>query len=446
MLCVNPLVRTLLTSLFLLCNFGSPSEAQIDLHAHLHMKPGMGPMISGTFNDPPRANRWSDRFQMRASGALLAGMTAESRPKMIVLSLYGHPYFAWSFERDGFAFNRKAIARQAVEREYAEFMQFLNQHQDRYAIAKNASQARKIIRSGKTAIVLSIEGAWGHLESADDFQKWIDERGVAIITPVHLTPDDFGGNALMSPLISLANSTLDFLKSVWLSNGKCLKTFCKSQQGFTEEGQQLIDDLISREVWIDLAHMNELEVNHVLPKLLSGKAGKPLPLLSTHTQLRKFYPVERGLGDAEIEYIRKQDGIIGLIPSQHMMPAGMKQAHEDALVAHPEEAEAASAAKGLSCITGLEVFKKTVHYAIAALGAPERVALASDINAPLDGLSPGCADVSKMEESMRDLNRRGFYTYAQWNTLVKYSAPDTQWSERNLEHFLTLWERVRPSK
>lgn len=446
---VKPKFSYSLFHLFLLCNLISPvhpsAKAQVDLHAHLHMKPGMGPMISGTFQDDPRAHRWSDRFQMRASGKSLAETPIEHLPRLMIISLYGHPYFAYSFEKDGFAFDRKAIARRAVEEEYTEFKTFVDQHSDRFQLVRNAKEARKAIASGKVAVVLSIEGAWGHFESPADDQKWIRDRGVAIVTPVHMTPDELGGNALMSTLISMANSTFDFLASVWESRGSCLKTFCKSTLGFTTLGEETVDNLIRNQVWIDLAHMSEKQVNAMIPKLQNANP-KPLPLLATHTQLREFYPVERGLGDLEINYIRKQDGIIGLIPSQHMMPAGMKQAHEDALIAHPEEAEAASAAKGLSCITGLEVFKKTVDFAIATLGAPERVALASDINAPLDGLSPGCADVSRMDESMRDLHRRGYYTYSQWNTLVRYSSPETDWSKRNLEHFLTLWERVRPSK
>jgi len=432
-----------LTSLFLLilCNAHTPASAQIDLHAHLHMKPGMGIMIRGSFDQLPPANRWSDRFQMRASAKSLAELSDPLRPKLIIMSLYGHPYFAYSFSRDGFHFNRKINARNAVEQEYLEFKTFIDQHADHFQIARNALEARTIIKSGKTAIVLSLEGAWGHLESADDLNKWINERGLAIVTPVHLTPDELGGNALMSTIISLANSTFDFIASVWQSRGSCLKKFCKSTEGFSPAGEKLVDELMKRKVWLDFSHANELEVNSLLLKI----EKQTLPLLATHTQLREFYPVERGLGNSEIDYIRKHDGIIGLIPSQHMIPEAMKQAHTEALIAHPEEKDATSAAKGLSCISSMNVFKKTVSYAIATVGAPERVALASDINAPLDGLSPACGNALMLDESMRDLFLRGYYTYSQWNTLVRFLEPEEKWSDRNLEHFLTLWERVRNS-
>jgi len=116
--------------------------------------------------------------------------------------------------------------------------------------------------------------------------------------------------------------------------------------------------------------------------------------------------------------------------------------------------EAASAAKGLTCISDLDVFKKTIASTIDLLGAPERVAMASDINAPIPGLAPGCGDVNQWlkqtnavstdTSSLIDLHRRGYYTYSQWNTLHRYVQPDENWSNRNLEHFLKLWEKIRP--
>lgn len=437
MLCVNLIFNLLM----------SPAHAQIDLHAHLHMKPGMGHFLQGTFAEPPRAAHWSDRIFTKVSGTSLAEMTPETRPKLIVISLYSHPYLAYSFKEDGLNFDRKKNVRRGIEHEYQEFIQFIDAHSDRFAIAKNAEEARKILKTGKTVIVLSIEGAWAALETPEDYHRWIEERGLAIVTPVHLTPDSLGGNALMTVVVSIFNSTFDFFKSVWSTRGSCLKNFCKSVEGFTPEGDTVVEELMKRNVWIDLAHSNDLEIAVLIEKHRTRK----LPILITHTQLREFYPVERGLGNLEIDYIRNHDGIIGLLPSQYMMPAALTEAKRDALASHPEEANAPSAASGLTCISGLDVFKKTVAYAIATLGAPERVALSSDINAPLDGLSPGCGELvtkngTSMNAAQLDLHRRGFYTYSQWNVLTQFMSPEPKWSDRSLEHFLILWEKIRPSK
>ena len=211
-----------------------------------------------------------------------------------------------------------------------------------------------------------------------------------------------------------------------------------------------MEELMKRHVWIDAAHSNELQIQTIIEKHDKGiESSGPLPLLVTHTQLRDFYPVERGLGSLEINYIKKNDGIVGIIPSQKMMSNALKQASIDAMKSNPEEANATSAGHGLTCISGLDIFKKTVAYAIATLGSPERVTLSSDINAPLDGLSPGCGEaVSQNENALNtdqfDLHRRGYYTYSQWNTLTKFVDPNG-WADQSLEHFLFLWEKIRKS-
>ena len=455
MLCVNRLFQSFLfVSTFLAIGLSS-AHAQIDLHAHLDMKPGMGLFLQGSWKEEPKAENWSNKIFTRVSEVSLSAMTNETRPKLMVISFYGHPYFGYSFSRDGFHFDRKNNVRKSVEQEYQDLIQFISQHSDHFAIAKNAPEARSILKSSKTVIVLSLEGAWATLDSPEDKKLWIDDRGLAIVTPVHLTPDSLGGNALMQTIVSFANATEDFIKSVWTSRGSCLKSFCKSPSGFSVEGLQTIQDLMKKNVWLDFSHANELEVQTIIEKYETGsKDSTALPLLVTHTQLREFFPTERGLGTLEINYIRKHDGIVGIIPTQYMMPEAMKAANEESLKNNPEEAKATSAGKGLSCISGLDVFRKTVSYAIATLGAPERVSLGSDINAPLDGLSPGCGDPvtkngSALDTAQFDLHRKGFYTYSQWNALTRFASPDvlnspTPWADLALEHFLTLWEKVRP--
>ena len=440
MLCVNVLFSLLLTWM-------SPAHAQIDLHAHLHMKPGLGFFLQGDFNEAPKADHWSDRVYTKVSAVSLAEMTKQTRPKLIVISLYAHPYLSYSFKRDGFEFDRKENVRRTIEQEYQEFLKFVEEHSEQFAIAHDASEARTILKMEKTVIVLSLEGAWATLDTPEDYQRWIEARGLAIVTPVHLTPDSLGGNALMTTLVSLADSTLDFIKSVWITQGSCLKNFCKSTEGFSSTGMKTVDELMKRKVWVDLAHANEKEVEVVTQKYEAGiENSGSLPLLITHTQLREYYPAERGLGQLEVNYIRKHDGIIGLLPSQFMMSLAMKQ----------EKEEIPSAARKLSCISGLDVFQKTVAYAIATVGAPERVALASDVNAPLDGLSPTCKEQASGNSAsfmaQLDLQRRGYYIYSQWNALTEFVTPDvsgdnqTTWADQSLEHFLTLWEKIRPSK
>lgn len=438
----------MLRVIILWLQFGAllPAYGQIDLHAHLDMKPGLGILLQGSFSEAPRANHWSDRIHTKVSASLLAALTKETRPKLIVATLYGHPYLGYSFARDGLRFNRKNNVRNGVEAEYRNLSAFVRDHSADFAFAKNAGEARAILKQGKTVIVLSLEGAWGTLDSTQDIHRWVDERGLAIVTPVHLTPDELGGNALMSAFWSLANSTMDFLRSVIATRGDCLKTYCKSLEGLSAKGNQIVDELMYRNVWLDLAHANDIEIHSILEKYTHGtptSGAQALPLLVTHTQLRKYFPTERGLGDLEIDYVRKHDGIIGLIPTQQMMPVAMKNAEAEALRKHPEDSEKASAAQGMSCISSLDVFRTTFLHTIQLLGHANRVSLASDVNAPLDGLSPACGEAPAGDPAMLDLHRRGYYSYSQWNALTKFVTPPES-ADRALEHFLKLWERVRP--
>ena len=137
----------------------------------------------------------------------------------------------------------------------------------------------------------------------------------------------------------------------------------------------------------------------------------------THSGDRPNYPAERGFGNLEFEYMKQNDGMVGLIPT------------DDMIVIHPPTTA--------TCESGLVSFKQEVRNLMTNLGA-EKVALGSDINAPLTGLSPDCGGIGT------PLERMGFYTYSLWPDLNAYIAPSPDWQEKSLAHFLKLWERVWP--
>jgi hypothetical protein len=91
-------------------------------------------------------------------------------------------------------------------------------------------------------------------------------------------------------------------------------------------------------------------------------------------------------------------------------------------------------------VSGLVEYRNSVRKMITALG-PERVTLASDINAPLPGLSPVCK--VQPGQILSEIEERGFYTYSQWNALGQYVTPDAEWPRKSMRHFIELWKRVR---
>ena len=386
------------------------SRAQLDLHAHLDLKPGVGPLLRGDFKSPPVAYEWNSRLSTKAAESTLLHFKT---PRLIVVSFYSHPILS--------------DVRQGADEEYSHILKFTRDHADHYAIAKNAKEAQTLLASGKSVFVLSIEGAADLLETEEDFKKWIDQRGVAIVTPFHLTEDHFGGTALMGEgFIGFVNSPLDFLRSLWVSGGSCIKSICKSTIGIKPDGRILIDRLIQRKVWIDLAHSNDIEVQDILRDYERLK----LPVLVTHTEVREVLLAERASAPQVWEYLAQNDGahdgIVGLLPTSDMI-------REDL-----------GGLKGEPCYSSLEAFKRVVLNQAKKYGE-EHITLGSDINAPINGLSPSCARTIGAAGAHSALEVDGYYSYSQWDELENYVSPSSNWNESSRKHFLKLWERVHPS-
>lgn len=376
------------------------------------MKPGVGPLLNGHFHEAPQAQHWSDRLRSKAS---LGSFSKASPASLIVVSLYAHPLLSQLEQSPARPWNFKEAVRLALEAEYQQLLQFAQENDAKFGIAKTPSEARSLIKQKKIPLIISIEGAYAALEEEQDFKLWIEDRGVAIVTPFHLTQDHFGGTALLEGWRGI-NSPYEFFTSLMLSGLQCLKPFCKSPFGMTDAGRTLIDRLIRNGVWIDLAHANENSLREILPKLSTYK----LPLLVTHTGDRSHYPAERGLGDLEKDYILKHNGMVGLIPTDDMIHNVKNK-----------------------CKSGLLTFKEEVKSLMAQIGT-EKVALGSDINAPLTGLSPICSESGNIIGT--PFERLGFYTYTQWPELNEYVAPSNEWQLKTQNHFLELWDRIKMAR
>ena len=386
-----------------------PAYAQVDLHAHLFLKPGMGPLLTGSSHDPVQARSWDSRLETKSNSSSLLSHTT---PKIIVVSLYAHPWLS-----NPLNFDWRANTSLALDREYEELEGFVKAHSDRFILAKNPLEARKALSEKKQVLVLSIEGAYGALETEADLQKWVDRRGLAILTPFHLSEDYFGGSALMPPLLAIFQSPISFFESLIDSGGKCLHSVCKSPVGIKSSGKILLERLMEKKVWIDVAHANEKEIAAMLLMFQPGN----LPLLVTHTALRSAYPAERGLGRMEIEYLKKTGGIAGLLPSNDFLNL-------------PPDAP---------CQSGLQEFKTELNALDQAIG-PGKTAFGTDVNAPIEGLSPACPKPTG--EIMSAFESRGYFRYEDLGALADYAAPDPAWSDRSVENFLASWERIRPGK
>ena len=384
----------------------APAMAQVDLHAHLYMKQGLGPLLRGNAKEEAKARLPSSHLDTKATEITLLSSGAS---RITVVSLYAHPWLSSPLD-----FHFRENVSRALDREYEELIEFVKAHADRVVFAKTPADARLAIQSGKQVLVLSIEGAYGALETEADLSKWVQDRGLSILGPFHLTEDYFGGVALLSPLLSLFTSPYSFLQSLMLSGGSCLNSVCTSPMGIKPAGRDLVSRLLEHRVWVDMAHANILEQRELLPEF--KKRG--IPLLVSHTPLQSHFSAERSLSSIEMEYLKTTGGIVGLIPSDDYLEGGQTG----------------------PCFSGLLEFKKQIQELEQRIGK-YKVMIGSDFNSPLKGLSAACG--AREGEILGVFESTGFFRQDQFKSLSDFVGSDPDWTRSTEEAFLSNWEKIR---
>ena len=380
-----PGLLILITSVFL-ANTSASNFGAVDLHAHLFMKEGMTWLFRGDFNAPLRATNVNQLWSSKVNADALI----QSNLSIVVVSLYAHPLATVSL--------RASILRQIDQAE-----KFVRENPG-WVIARSANEAGNALSIGKRVLVLSLETASGILETEDDLKTFIDERGIRIVTFMHLTGDHFGGVAFLKGL-HILSSPLDWLRSLAFPY-RDTDGILVNHVGLSSDGRKMIEALLKRKVWIDLAHSSDETQRTLIPML--EQAGQPL--LYTHTAIRDLFRAERSISKSQLEEVRKTGGMIGLIPSEGMLEVPEQKDCDSSMRALAEEFVAASKIIG-----------------------PDAVTIGSDINAPLKGIHACGSD---------------YITYEQvpklWNDLVKLGAPIPEPAGKLSEHFLSAWARVNP--
>jgi membrane dipeptidase len=166
------------------------------------------------------------------------------------------------------------VALDQIARLYAE-MQACQQ----FAICKNYREIQQARAKGKIALLITIEGA-EPLETDLDLLRIFYELGVRSIGLTH------------------ARSNASGHGGIFASRGS-------SPEGLTEFGRDLVRECGALGVIIDLAHINPAGFNDVL-----SMTTKP-PIVS-HTNVRRYYDIERNISDEQIKMIGERRGVIGV--------------------------------------------------------------------------------------------------------------------------------------
>ncbi len=377
---------------------GAPkaSYASVELHAHLFMKEGMSWLFSGGFFDELHATSWKDRFRSKANPASVR----DSGIQVLVATLYVHPFLTLS-------------VRDSVRRQIDQAERFVKENPE-WIIARDGEEAEKALAQGKRVLVLALEGASGIIESEEDLREFVDQRGIRIVTLLHLVDDHFGGVAFLRGFRAFANPW-GFLTQLFDRRENGVLT---NDRGLTIEGEELAKQLIRRGVWIDLAHASDQSQEKIVPLMKS--AGHPL--LYTHTVLRKYHRAERAITAEQLQAVADTGGIVGVMPSQEMLDGTELPADSP-------------------CPAGLSALVAQYNE-IAQIVGPSSIGLGSDYNGGLPHLPPGCAHGTSLEE-------KGLWNIGQaaelWKAMEAAGARVPQPLSLSVERFVDAWKHVKPT-
>lgn len=235
------------------------------------------------------------------------------------------PGFALQSARDQLEFIRRMVEENDEPSENG-FME----------IARSGADARRIVASGKMAIILGVE-----LDTltTDEIRTLVEEEDVRFVTPIHFVDNETGGAAgyefmftLLNGIVGVNGQPYDLIDDVdldfrvgrefgsagaqiddltssalgWRPIGEACaanatvagRRGCvgkRNARGLTAEGRDLIRWLLSRGVMVDLAHMSEASQAAAL--VIAEE--KQCPVMNSHTGIRGD-EFERGATEREI--------------------------------------------------------------------------------------------------------------------------------------------------
>jgi microsomal dipeptidase-like Zn-dependent dipeptidase len=389
------------------------TTAYVELHSHLFMHRGLYPLVRAPFESPELSESFSDRFAPRVNAQTLE----HSPARIVVASLYAHPLFTRSL-------------RESIRLQIADARRFVEQS-PRWRLVRTPRELEAVLQDGKSALILHLEGASGILETENDFREFLDDGGIRIVTPLHLTDDVFGGCALL-PFPQTFSNPLAWARAFLRpSIHRDPETgVLRNPRGLTPLGKDLIQALLKRKVWIDLAHASDSALEEILP--LVRKAGQPE--LHTHTALRTRLKAERGISPSALRGVAASGGLIGLMPTEQMV---RDAAHDGPFSRFRcEETESG----------GLTAFAGQWDEARKILPAGA-ITLGSDHHGGVPGLRPTCGTETSLDRNRSgDQKPSGFTRMDQAPELLlalqKLQVLSGDESPASIQRFVRAWYRV----
>ncbi|MBK9981972.1 MAG: membrane dipeptidase [Saprospiraceae bacterium] len=172
---------------------------------------------------------------------------------------------------------------------------FVQQHPDKFAVAKSPGEVRKLVtQTKKTIIVYSIEGGKSLIGSEEDAKFWAD-KGVAFVTLIHMLDSELGSSAIRPGILYSIINPKGALRS-------------KKKRGLTDLGRNAIQWLANAGIMTDISHMSDSTRADALDLM----EEKGIPPVSTHDMFKPIQNMQRSISEVDVIRIYQAHGFMSL--------------------------------------------------------------------------------------------------------------------------------------
>ncbi len=216
-----------------------------------------------------------------------------------------------------------AVTRLQAESRFVLLMEMMDRmeeavarHPERAEIARSPADVVRIRQAGKLAVVHTVEGAHALAYDFDNVAR-LKARGVASLTLAH-----FFYNNLFSQVVGIPEHMLRTLKLL----GCDFDFQAERDPPVTGRGLALLEVLREAGIVVDVCHLTPAARRVVYERL-----DRRVPIVATHTGVRKLQPLGYDLDTGDLEAIGDSDGAVGVILMVDWLKAGAGRNGLDAI-------------------------------------------------------------------------------------------------------------------